>query len=176
MLAILGGALVTPHESDALFAEIGRVVVRWAELEEAMGAMIATLLDDYQRYSRIVGAELGYRSKIDLCVSLYLERHGKDADFADLKAIFAEIAVVAEERNGIVHAVWRTAGTPTRVTRIKTTAKQRRGLSTSVRNYELGEFTALSERVCEVQHSLLGFAKRLVASGKGFSNPVSENG
>lgn len=168
--------MVEPHESDALFAEIGRVVVRWAELEEAVGVLVTALLDDYQRYTRIVSTELGYRGKIDLCTSLYLERHGEDSDYPVLKRIFGHISKLAEERNGIVHAIWRDAGTPVRVTRIKTTAKQKRGFKTVARNYDLDEFRTLSDQMLEAQRSLVAFTEELVRAGKGFSNPVGENG
>jgi hypothetical protein len=167
--------LIEQHESDALFAEIGRVVVRWAELEEAIGVLVTALLDDYQRYTRIVSAELGYRGKIDLCTSLYLERHGEDSEYPPLKRIFSEISKLAEQRNGIVHAIWRGTGTPVRVTRIKTTAKQRRGFNTAIRNYDLDEFRNLSDQMREVQRSLLAFTEELVREGKGFSKPVGEN-
>ncbi|MEK7816108.1 MAG: hypothetical protein AAB294_04725 [Pseudomonadota bacterium] len=163
------------HESDAVFAEIGRITVRWAELEDALGLLVVTLLNDYQRYTRIVATELGYRSMIDLCTSLYLERHGEDEDYGTLKELIRRIEQAAGTRNSIVHSTWQSAGTPSKVTRVKSTAK-RRGYSTTVQNYDTDSFRRISDSIVGVTNDLVAFASSLIVRGKGFNNPVHENG
>lgn len=163
------------HESDAVFAEIGRITVRWAELEDALGLLVTTLLNDYQRYTRIVATELGYRSMIDLCTSLYLARHGEDEDYKTLKDLIVRIEQAAATRNSIVHSVWQSAGTPSKVTRVKSTAK-RRGYSTTVQNYDTDGFRQISDSMVRVKNDLVVFAQSLIARGKGFNNPVHEDG
>jgi len=163
------------HESDAVLGEIGRITVRWAELEDALGLLVTTLLNDYQRYTRIVVTELGYRSMLDLCSSLYLERHGDDEDYRTLKDLIPRIVQAAEKRNSIVHSIWRSAGTPSKVTRVKSTAK-RRGYSTTVQNYDTDGFRKISNSIDCVKNDLVAFAQSLIARGKGFNNPVHEDG
>ena len=80
---------VVPHESDSLFAEIGRVTVRWAELEDVLGDFVASMIADDRKYTRVIATELSYQGLTNLLASLYIERHGEDDDLLELRRILA---------------------------------------------------------------------------------------
>ena len=157
-----------PHESDQLFAEIGRVTVRWAELEDVLGDFVASLLDDERKYTRVIATELSYQGLTNLLVSLYIERNGDDSDLASLRQLLARADAVEQIRNQIVHSTWISAGAPHVVTRVKSTAKRKRGYSTTVENYDLDRFRAVSDEIAKVRSALAAFALSLIKQGKAF--------
>lgn len=163
-----------PHESDVIFAEIGRIMVRWAELEDVLGAFVGSLLNEYQRYTRVIATELSYSSLTNLLVSLYRERHGEDEDFAHLKVLLARADTAEQRRNQIAHSTWRSAGAPHIVTRIKTTAKRKQGYNTSVENYDAGRFREISDEIVDVRKELWALVHSLIERGKAFDNAVFE--
>lgn len=157
-----------PHESDHLFSEIGRVTVRWAELEDVLADFIVCLLNDERTYTCIVATELGYQGLTNLLVSLYIARHGDDTDLASLRKLLAQADAVEQTRNQIVHSTWVSAGAPHVVTRIKSTAKRKRGYDTVVENYDLDRFRAVSDEIARVRSELAQFALYLIKQGKAF--------
>jgi hypothetical protein len=163
------------HESDRLFAEIGRVTVRWAELEDVLGDFIASLLDDERRYTRVIATELSYQGLTNLLVSLYIERHGDDSDLASLRQLLVRADAVEQARNQIVHSTWISAGVSHVVTRVKSTAKRKHGYSTFVEKYDLDRFRAVSDEIANVRSDLARFALSLIEKGKAFNPKMGAN-
>ena len=164
-----------PHESDSIFAEIGRVTVRWAELENALGLLVVSLLNDFQRYTRVVATGLSYGALVNLVSSLYLERHEEDEDYGTLRQLLRRADAVEQRRNQIVHSTWRSAGTPHVVTRVKTTAR-RKGHSIDVENFTAADFRAVSDEIVAVKNDLVALARSLIEREKAFNTPVFEPG
>lgn len=162
------------HESDSIFAEIGRVTVRWAELEDALGLLVVSLLNDFQRYTRVVATGLSYGALVNLVSALYLERHGEDDDYETLQQLLARANAVEQRRNQIVHSTWRSAGTPHVVTRIKTTARRKQGYKTNVENLSTMDFRAVSDEIMAVKNDLVSLAQSLIECGKAFNAEVFE--
>jgi hypothetical protein len=158
------------HENDIIFAEIGPITVRWAELEDVLGILVSSLLNALQRYTRIFAAELSYRNLTNLILSLYRERHVEDDDFLHLKELISKASKVEQERNIVTHSIWRSAGTPHLVTRVKTTAKGK--YSISIDNYDPEKFRQISDEMVILKNEILKFIKSLINSGKAFNNPV----
>ena len=158
------------HENDIIFAEIGRITVSWAELEDVLGVLVCSLINDLQRYTRIVAIELNYRNLTNLILSLYRERHGEDDDFIRLKELIKKVSKVEQERNIVTHSIWRSAGAPHLVTRIKTTAKGKYSLN--IVNYDPKKFRQISDEMVNLKNEIIEFIKSLVNSGKAFDNPV----
>jgi hypothetical protein len=165
--------LPEPHESDIIFAEIGRITVRWAEVEDVLGIIVSSLLNDFQRYTRIVATELSYRNLTNLILSLYRERHGEDDDFLHLKELIGKADKVEQVRNKITHSTWYSAGTPHLVTRIKKTAKRK--YSSNIENYDPESFRKISDEIVEIKKELVALIQSLIEKGKAFKNPVYEN-
>ncbi|NOU20531.1 MAG: hypothetical protein HOO93_01855 [Methyloglobulus sp.] len=165
--------LSEPHESDIIFAEIGRITVRWAEVEDVLAILVSSLLNDFQRYTRIVATELSYRNLTNLILSLYRERHGEDDDFSHLKELIGKADKVEQDRNKITHSTWYSAGTPHLVTRIKKTAKRK--YSSNIENYDPESFRKISDEIVEIKQELVALIQSLIEKGKAFENPVFEN-
>jgi hypothetical protein len=165
--------LPEPHESDIIFAEIGRITVRWSEVEDVLGILVSSLLNDFQRYTRIIATELSYRNLTNLILSLYHERHGEDDDFSHLKELISKADKIEQDRNKITHSTWYSAGTPHLVTRIKKTAKRK--YSSNIEHYAPESFRKISDEMVTLKHDLVDLTKSLIEKGKAFENPVFEN-
>ena len=162
---------VVPHESDSLFAEIGRVTVRWAELEDVLGDFVASMIADDRKYTRVIATELSYQGLTNLLASLYIERHGEDDDLLELRRILARADSVEQLRNQVVHSIWISAGTPHKVTRVKSTAKRKKGYTTTVEHFDLDRFRQISNDIAAVRTELASFAMNLIGRGKAFNIP-----
>jgi hypothetical protein len=165
--------LPEPDESDIIFAEIGRIAVRWAEFEDMLGILVSSLLNDFQRYTRIIPIELSYGNLTNLILSLYRERHGEDDDFSRLKVLINKANKIAGDRNQITHSIWRSAGTPHLVTCIKTKAKGK--YSTNISNYNPESFRKVSDEIVNIKDDLVTLTLSLINRGKAFDNPAFEN-
>jgi hypothetical protein len=111
-----------------LLTRIGDITVSFALLENAIQTLVGSLVKEHQRISQIITAELAFRNLRALAVSLYRERHGEDADFEVLRALMRRAGYLEEQRNQITHSIWAAGDSADTVTRIKTTAKEQRGL------------------------------------------------
>lgn len=160
-------------ESDTIYAEIGRITTRSTELELCLKSTASSLIDDYQQYTRIVTAELSFSGTIALLLSLYRKRYGEDDYFEKLQNLTKRADAAQQKRNVIVHSVWLSAGTPNKVTRIKSTAKVKQGDSTQTENWELEQFEKLALEFQDLTQELSGLLKELISCGKAFNNPVS---
>jgi hypothetical protein len=161
---------------DQVFAEIGRVTVRWAELEEAVSIAIISLLDEYERYTRIVATELSFRARVDLATSLYIERFGDDDEFQKLKALFRKADTLVAKRNQIVHSTWFSAGAPAKVTRLKHSARGNKGFNTQLENHTPESLRTISDEIAAVANDIVDFVRLQVSLGRGFDKGVYEAG
>jgi len=107
---------VTHTESDAIYAEIGRITTQSTELELCLEGIVGSLINDYQQYTRIVTAELSFSGIISLLLSLYRKRHGKDDHFERLKSLTKRADSAQQKRNKVVHSIWLSAGSLNKVT------------------------------------------------------------
>jgi hypothetical protein len=113
---------------DSILARIGDITVSFALLELQIQSLAGALIQDHQRISQIITAELSFKQLRALTTSLYLERRGEDADFETVRALMRRAADLEEKRNRITHSIWAAGATAETVTRIKTTAKEKRGI------------------------------------------------
>jgi hypothetical protein len=70
---------------DSLLAGIGDVTVSFALLESEIQTLAGSQIQDNQRLSQIITAELSFQNLRALTMSLYRERHGEDADYEELR-------------------------------------------------------------------------------------------
>jgi hypothetical protein len=117
---------------DPLLARIGDITVSFALLESVMQSLAQTLLGRGSEIGQIVTVELSFQRLRALTANLYRANHGEDADFELLTTLLKRAADVEEKRNQITHSIW-AAGDPGTITRIKMTAKEKRGFALSAR-------------------------------------------
>jgi hypothetical protein len=113
---------------DSILIRIGDMTVSFALLEDAIQSLAGSQIHDSQRIAQIITAELSFKQLRALTTSLYRERHGEDADFETLRALMKRAAELEADRNRITHSLWGAGETAETVTRIKATAKERRGI------------------------------------------------
>lgn len=164
---------MTHTESDAIYAEIGRITTQSTELELLLEDVVGSLINDYQQYTRIVTAELSFSGVIALLLSLYLKRHGKDDHFERLQSLTKRADSAQQERNKVVHSIWLSAGTPNKVTRIKSSSKVKQGYRTQFENWDLEQFKELAREFHNLTQELSDLLRELISCGKAFNNPVS---
>jgi hypothetical protein len=97
-------------------------------LESVIQTLAGSLVHEDQRIGQIVTAELSFANLRALTMNLYRERYGEDADYDALSDLMKRAGELERLRNQITHSVWGAGSTPETVTRIKTTAKEKRGL------------------------------------------------
>lgn len=145
---------MTQTESDAIYAEVGRITTRSTELELSLKEVAGSLINDYQQYTRIVTAELSFNSVIALLLSLYRKRHGEDGYFKKLQNLAKRADAAQQKRNTVVHSTWLSAGTPCKVTRIKTTAKVSHGYKPQIENWNIEQFKNLAQEFHDLTQEL----------------------
>ena len=133
---------------------IGHIVVSFALLEMNLQLLVGSLLGE-QRIGQIVTAELSTRALPDLIVSLYLERYGEDDDVASIRQIMKKVRVVEEKRNQIVHSVWGAGDTAEQLTRIKMTAKQKRGFHVAAESYTAESLNEIANEISQTSKEIL---------------------
>src|SRR5262245_40400051 len=111
-----------------LLVHIGDITVSFALLESEIQTLIGSFLQEHQRIGQIIKAELAFKNLRALAISLYRERHGEDAGFGALRKLMKRAAAAEEKRNQITHSLWAAGDTKDTITRIKTTAKENRGM------------------------------------------------
>jgi len=151
---------------EKLLARIGDMTVSFALLEMEIQLLVASLLQDGQRIGQIVTAELAFRNLRALAISLYKERRGEDTDFGKLKELMTHAARVEETRNQITHSVWATGGGADTVTRVKTTAKEKRGLRFAFDRVSEDDLTTLVADIKKLARDVQDFWIHLIRGDK----------
>ena len=159
-------------EDDKIYAAIGRITTWSTELEYILEVMTGSLINDYQCYARVITTELSFNGVISLLLSLYRQRYGEDLQFNRLQELLNKANVAQEKRNSIVHSIWRSAGTPDKITRIKSTAKAKRGFSTQIENWSFDQFNDLVADFRTLINELNDLLDELISTEKAFDNPV----
>jgi hypothetical protein len=121
--------------SDTVLAEIGKIVVTHSLIDASLAQIIGTIVSLRSRHElgQIVTAELSFKQRVSTLRSLLVfclkEDHETVVEFDRIKKILHAADV---QRNLVVHSVWGRPdeSDPHIMIRIKTTAKEKRGLRT----------------------------------------------
>jgi hypothetical protein len=155
---------------EQVLARIGDITVSFALLESTIQALAGSQLQESQRIGQIITAELSFRNLRALATSLYRERHGEDADFETLREITKRAGRLEEERNQIVHSIWAAGKNPGTVTRIKTTAKERRGIHFDFQEVGADDLDIVANEIKTLAEEAQRFWIDLISAGKGIND------
>ena len=132
-----GGEMVKISLCDEVLTEIGKITVIFGLIDHSLAEIIGRIVTVGGRpneLGQIVTAELSFKQRIATVDSLLLFALGKDHDFVNQFAQVKPLLFKAEEqRNLVVHSIWLNpcnAVDSETIIRLKTTAKQKRGLHT----------------------------------------------
>lgn len=159
---------------DTHLGKIGDITVSFASLEMGIQTLIGSLINEHQRVGQIVTAELSFRNLRALAISLYLERHGEDEDYDTLKELMKQSGDIESTRNNIVHSVWGAGKDKDHITRIKMTAKQRKGLDFKFEAVSVGDLDAIVKTIQQTTISIQKLYIDLLGKGKVINSPIAK--
>jgi len=154
-----------------LLVHIGDITVSFALLECTIQSLIGSLIAEHQRIGQIITAELSFKNLRALAVSLYLERHGEDSDYAVLRDLMRRAAELEGTRNQITHSMWGAGQTADTITRFKMTAKERHGIRFHSEQVAESDLATLARELKLLAGEILSLWMRLIESGKAINNP-----
>ena len=125
------------HVHDEFLRELGHIVVSFSALEDTIQFFLMALIQESQRVGRALTTEMPFRNLRAGIVSVFLEKHGRGADFDRVKSLINCAGKSEEERNRIFHSDWTCdeVDIATHVFRSKETAKEKHGLRHDSQDY-----------------------------------------
>lgn len=157
----------TTAVSDEFLAEIGRIVLNYAILENAVKELIQELLQMEVETGIIITSEMSFRNLLNLASSLVCDICSEDEQI-----VFDEVLKLAssaeEERNQIVHSLWgfytdKNTGEDI-ATRLKYTARRGKGLTEKMVPYKLQNLRDVAHRMSIASYEIEKFKDRIVSS------------
>ncbi|MBN3761162.1 hypothetical protein [Burkholderia sp. Ac-20365] len=142
---------------------IGDITVSFTMLESVVQSLVHTLLGLKATKGQAVTAELSFKNLRALAASLYIERHGAGPKTVDFAKLIQRIRSVEEQRNQITHSVWagNDAG---QIVRIKTTAKEGRGVEMKHHEVTVSDLTKISTEIKRLASEVQSIRLRLAAT------------
>ncbi len=140
------------RSTDEIDAALGRVVEAFSFLEESLRNVSAILLDVDPDIGEIVTAEMSFKGLLNLLASLFKYKNAR-GDFCveseDISERFRQLLKLCfkaeEERNKIIHSSYVA-----RRYRVKTTAKARSGLKTTIEELDSNRMLDVSDFIGSV--------------------------
>ena len=157
-----------------LLVHIGDITVSFAILENAIQALIGSMIAEHQRIGQIITAELAFKNLRALAISLYKERHGEDADFTALRGFMTRASQLEEVRNQITHSIWAVGNSPDTITRIKKTAKEKHGIRFQFTQVSESDLANVAKEIKTLAAEIVQFNFKLIESGKAINNPFAK--
>ncbi len=117
---------------NPFYDALGRLMVNFSELEDALSLAIQSLLKTDPQTSVILTADLSFRAKVQMANVLYRQRHIKYLDV--LRELVALCFEAEELRNRITHSSWAYSRDPTLFRRRKPSARTRSGFRMAEEN------------------------------------------
>lgn len=158
---------------EKLLARIGDITVSFAILENVIQGLVRSFINEHQRVGQIITLEVPFKTLRALAISLYKDRHGADEDYRTLKALMTRASTLEERRNQITHSVWGGGG-PDKVTRIKGTAKEKKGLHFSAEEMTESDFNKIATDLRQLAHEVQQYMIHLIDLRKAVNNPIQK--
>jgi hypothetical protein len=131
------------EESDRLLRAIGKVVVRFQQIEQWLAEVLAMLLRMKEKEDQfLVSAAMSFGQKLDLLIEIYPKRRVGGLKEVDIPTVRKALSTAEEFRNCIVHSFWALeCSDPGRWLRIKGSLRGRKGfrLSSIAENIDMLE-------------------------------------
>lgn len=159
---------------DTHLKEIGDITVSFAILESEIQNFISSLIYEHQRVGQIITAEISFKNLRALLISLYLERHGEDNDFSNLKDFMKCSGQVEDKRNQIMHSLWAAGKDKDHITRIKTTAKEKHGIRFKFEEVSAEALSNFAKEIKVLAGELQKFQWDLLNKQKIINTPIEK--
>lgn len=150
---------------DELLRQIGAMTLAFSRLEGSVQSLTHSLILEHQTVGQIITAELSFGQVRTLTTSLYLERNGRDDDFAQIKRFMERAEKLEKRRNEIQHSVWMAGDSPATLKRMKLTAK-RRGRAVVFEEIGAADLARLSQEIHALSDEITHLIFDLIARHK----------
>lgn len=130
--------------------QIGDITVSFALLEFQFRKLAESLLDDHPKIAMVITAELSFKSLRSLIKCLYKEKYGMGEDYEKIKKFNTRALKIEEERNKITHSFWGVGNKINTITRLKITAKEKKGFNFYTEQVSITELSNISEKIKEL--------------------------
>lgn len=144
--------------SDDFLRGIGEVVVAFARVELSLQLFLSGLIGAGQPTGQAVASSMSTRGIRELLPALYsLRVKGRRLpaeDAAALRAVLRRCAKCEDRRNDLLHSIWAPSGPASAATRMKTTAKSKRGLTTASELVDVDQLQRDAAEMYEVASAL----------------------
>ncbi len=148
---------------------IGDITVSFAALESFIQYLVGSMLDANQRIGQVITIELSFKNLRALLISLYIEKHGKeDEDFKRLRELMTRAGQVEEKRNQITHSTWGYNSDTKTITRMKATAKEKRGFRFQHENISAEDLSKFAAEIRILTGDITQYHFDLSRKGKAF--------
>jgi hypothetical protein len=149
---------------------IGNVVTKFELLQRNLGSVLTGFISPNPFVGIIVTREVGFWELVRLIKAIYMQLHGEDDDFAQLKTILEEAKRVKALRDKIVHSGFTHVSDPEKkidhIGRFKVTAKERRGYQRHSEKITLADLDGVVGEIGRINDDLLDWSIRLIKLGK----------
>lgn len=132
------------------------------------------MIREHQRVGQIITTQLSFKQLRATVASLYIERHGKDDDFKDLKNHLKDAREIEEERNRITHSIWAAGKAVDTIKRVKITSREKHGFQFQSEDYDEEKFLVLNNRIKKLSSEFLTYYTDLIDAGKFVNNPIDK--
>ena len=150
--------------SDEILAEIGKITVVFNLIENSLTEIIVKIVTVGNRkrdLGLIITAELSFKQLVSTLSSLLLFTLEKNSPyFLQFDKISKLLYKAEQERNVVVHSLWASkleSTSTTEVIRMKTTAKNKKGLRKDFIKMNLDELKNISDLIGEAYKELCLF-------------------
>ena len=132
---------------------------------------MTSFITDHQRIGKIIAAEVPFKTRRAITISLALERLGEyDQDFIALKDLIKRSAALEQKRNAVVHCAWLAGNSTDTATRFKTTAREGRGLHFQFDSVDESQLAQLGHDLRALSEEFLNFGVGLIQKRKAVNN------
>jgi len=142
---------------DEHLTQIGDITVSFALLELKIKLLTWSLISRNQKIGQIITAEMSFKNVRALLISIYLENFGECEKFQELKKLMTLASSIEERRNQITHSVWAAGKDINHITRIKTTAKESKGLQYKFEEISIDYLKEFSREIKQVATNIQDF-------------------
>ncbi|HEY3945601.1 MAG TPA: hypothetical protein VGL78_10270 [Solirubrobacteraceae bacterium] len=150
---------------DEVLRQIGAMTLVFSRLEGSVQSLTHSLILEHQTVGQIITAELSFGQVRTLTMSLYLERNGRDDDFAQIKRFMDRAEKLEKRRNEIQHSVWVAGESPTTLKRMKLTAR-RRGRAVAFEEISAADLAGLGQEIEALGDEITSLTFDLIARHK----------
>lgn len=97
----------------------------------------------------------------------------KDSDYIILKAYMEKAAILEDRRNQITHSIWAAGKDSQSITKIKTTAKEKKGLQLQFEDVQAKELSNFLSEIKQLAEDIQLFWIHHLENGKLVSNKIT---